>query len=781
MPNFLERLDKRISKLVLNEAQEVNVKDQAERKKALFITRGPCTGWDDYIAGRDYQPPYVYDTQDGGGTHKSRVGNVSLKSPAEPIGFLDNGKNPHSAKYGGIRPWSPNEVLETLGFESRDPAQRGLAWDIALKNSVRQSFAVNGRNFDPEDVYNLGLAAAWRQLKQDRAAPGVRFTSFVGQGMEEAMTSGNPAGFKNEYKDARGMLHNSRTILMRALRVIQQLHDTPPEDAAKRAQLQDSLQDHVNGLNNIFDKIDPEPSAQNKLGYLAPRMAKIGQRIMSAIDSGDPAAVEKVVRYLDQHKEDITDEEFLRRDYGPSTDTMIRKSKTQAPIRMAPLTKPSPLGDKELEIQGIIGRDQAPMAARKGSWVFQSSDAEGEHSKLVQNPAEFIQSRNGLSHNDAQEQVNSGRDIPIRASADSPAGTLTFQQSNYGDKYETSTDSIRNDPKMKELLTQVAKIARSGMGQGLSWTAGQAREAIARLNGVISKLDSPQQRRQFKIEPYSAQYEIQPGDDEYFVVDTNTGEAVADEIYTPLRAREVLQKMQQQANGFKVSDVATGEEAGQFEREAEARSEVESLTKDPSVSVVASVLDNVSRNDLGQYAEELIGSGKQLLNALRQPQIDKEEIAEIADELQFLDQVAAEDQQKAKADIAIKPLTQVQYRIFLRLYGIDDYVEKGTIDDPEIDENGNLSQWAKEGYHAMPEIKDICKEFGISSTAVSQHKKKIDAQLPAMIQVVQRELAESGKIDMVDFDLLTELRVKLSKVFVEGLREEWSNGSVLLS
>ena len=778
MPNFLERLDQRISKLI-NEAQEVNVNDQAERKKALSITRGPCVGWEDYIAGRDYQPPYVYDTIDGGGVHKGRAGNVQLRTPAEPIGFVDNGKNPHSAKYGGIRPWSPEEVAQTLGYESRDPAKRGLAWDIALKNAVQQSFAVNGRNFDPEDVYNQGLYAAWRAMQNDRGAPGVRFTSFVGQGMEEAMTSGNPAGFKNEYKDARGMLHNSRAILMRALRVLQQLRDTPPEDAAKRVALQDSLQDHVRGLDNIFSKIDPTPSPQNKLGNLAPRMARIGQKIMSAIDSGDPVAVEKVVNYLDQHKEDITDEETLRRDYGPNTDTMIRKSKTQAPIRMAPLSKPSPFGDKEMEVQGIIGRDQAPAASQKGSWVFQSSDAEGEHSKIVQNPAEFLQSRNGLSHTDAQEQVNAGRDIPVRASADSPAGTLSFQKSNSGDKYETSTDSIRNDPRLKELLTQVAKIARSGMGQGQAWAASQAREAVARLGGVIRKLDNPAPRKQFQIEPYSTQYEIQPGDDEYFIVDASTGETVQDGIYTPTQARNVLQTLQQQANGFKVLDASTGEEVGRHESEAEARSQVASLTKDPYASVVANVLDNVSREGLGQYAEDLLASGKQLLDALRQPQIDKEEIANIADDLQLLDQVAAEDQQRFKSDMTIKPLTQVQYRIFLRLYGIDDYVEKGTVDDPEIGEDGQLSQWAANGYHAMPEIKDIANEFGISSTAVSQHKKKIDAQLPAMSQLVQQQLGES--LDAIDHAMLTELHAKLCKVFVEGLREEWSKSSVLLS
>lgn len=781
MPTFLDRLNQRLVKTI-NESHEIDPKDQAARKKALSITRGPCTGWDDYVAGNDYQPPYVYDTVNGGANvHKGRAGNVALHSPAVPIGFPDNGHNPHSSKYNGIRPWSPDEVSETLGFKSDDPAQRGLAWDIALKNSVQQSFAVNGRAFAPEDVYNLGLTAAWRALQQDRGAPGVRFTSFVGQSMEEAMTSGVPAGFKNEYKDARGMLGNARAILMRVYRVMQQLETTPPEDVAKQAELQDSLQGHVNGLNNIFSKIDPVASPQNKLGVLAPRMAKIGQRIQSAIDSGESANVERVVEYLDQHKEDITSEEELRRDYGPNTDTMIRKSKTQAPIRMAPLSKPSPLGDKELEVQGVIGRDQAPMASQKGSWVFQSSDAEGEHSQIVQNPTEFLQTRNGFSHNDAQEQVNSGRDIPVRASQDSPAGTLSFQKSNSGDKYETASDSIRDDPQMKEFLTKLAKIARGGMGQGLSWTAGQAREAVARLNGVISKLDNPPPRKQYKIEPYSAQYEIQPGDDEFFIVDANTGEvAVKDGLYTITRAKDVLQKLQQQANGFKVTDAA-GEEIGRFESEAEARTEVASLTKDPFVTVVASVLDNVSRENLGQYADDLIENGKQLLNILRQPEIDRAAVADVAEELQFLDQVAAEDQQSAKTDIAIKPLTQVQYRIFLRLYGIDDYVEKGTVDDPEIGEDGQLSQWAKSGYHAMPDIKSIANEFGISSTAVSQHKKKIDAQLPAMSQMIQHELSESGMIDEIDYMILTELRIRLSRVFVEGLKESWSKTSLLLS
>jgi len=624
--SFIDRLGR-----ILKEADStgpiiVNTRDQAEAMAALHNSRGPAVGWLDYVAGRDYQPPYKWDTADVASVHSQSKGTkkVNISSPAIPIGPKDTKGNPHSSKYGGVRPWSPDEILRTLMTNTDDSASQGVLWKIAHKGAVRRAFDATGRNFNPEEAVALGASAVFRSLFKDQARPGTKFTSYVGLAVQEAMTSGVPAGFGDEYRKARGILSSVEVLAKRAAKKVA---TGTPADA------------EIAELQNIASSIDPEPDPSNELGMLPPRILKCINAVIDTCSNGDAEGAASAASFVASTKEEITDEESMYRERGPSTDTLITKSKEQAPLGTTTLTMTSPSG-KEVE---------RPM------------------------------SRN--------------------------------------------TSRIHDDPRIKDVLSKVVRMIRTGRGSGKGWVADLTRTAIAQLKDLVSRIGSDSSSREYTIN-----------------VDKE---------------------------GYNVIDASTNTVVGQHDYEQDARHQLQELQQDPVLARIRSLVDNFTRRTFGDYAEELLDSGNRIVNAVKTDNLH--ELDEIIQELDELDVVASEDQQIGQRDVSTKPITQQAYRILLRLYGIDDYPERGTVDDPEILEDGSLSNWARSGYPPIDDNKAIAADLGISATRVSQHKSKLETLLPELIRQIQQDLYENK--EFIDFNLLTELRIALGfKLIYESSR-----------
>lgn len=132
----------------------------------------------------------------------------------------------------------------------------------------------------------------------------------------------------------------------------------------------------------------------------------------------------------------------------------------------------------------------------------------------------------------------------------------------------------------------------------------------------------------------------------------------------------------------------------------------------------------------GKYADELQMNLRELAGALVSKDPSKLDAA--IQELEMTEQFANEEIEKASAGKKgaaarahmkpiIKALTPVEYRVMLRLFGISDYPERGTEQDPEVNE-GEISDWAKNGYPQLRKF-EVAQDLGISKVRVSQVSK----------------------------------------------------------
>jgi hypothetical protein len=153
-----------------------------------------------------------------------------------------------------------------------------------------------------------------------------------------------------------------------------------------------------------------------------------------------------------------------------------------------------------------------------------------------------------------------------------------------------------------------------------------------------------------------------------------------------------------------------------------------------------------------------------------------------------LKEVATQD---TKAAIA-KPEDTVsprQYRLLLRLFGIKNYQERGTAEDPELGAQGKKSRWASAGYPAVAGSEagkeanaylwyDIFEKIdddtgkpvrSVSDVYISKQKTEAIAKFEAVIAKLQQEMSESHNIDMIDYRLLSELRLQLCRLLIENV------------
>jgi len=197
-------------------------------------------------------------------------------------------------------------------------------------------------------------------------------------------------------------------------------------------------------------------------------------------------------------------------------------------------------------------------------------------------------------------------------------------------------------------------------------------------------------------------------------------------------------------------------------------------------------LSGLSAHRIGEYARELQLVGNGISGAMRRG--DTDELDEYGAELDSLAEAAAQDQNMPDQPVPDEDtVTEKQYRLLLRLYGIKNYPERGTPDDPEIGEDGQLSRWAKAGYPALAGVEPgkkqqaylwsdvfetIDPETGepkqsISDVALGKHKLAARGKFEKLIAKLQRELVEEGKIDSIDYRMLSELRLRICNDLLE--------------
>jgi hypothetical protein len=787
MAYFADRLDEILEAAQAGASTDpivIDPNDQESAMKALHRTRGPCFGWEAYKAGKDYEPPYVWDTANEESTHQARTGSaVRIKSPAIPIGPQASAKHPHAAKHGGVRPWSPDEVLRVLLYRSKDPSRRGLIWDIALKGAVRKAFQASGQAYDPESVIGLAASAAWRGLMKDQARPGTKFTSFIGMYIEEAATSGSPAGFGDEYKKSRGTLsrwQKAARAAARGLDLIARSTDPTTGQTIDPDMAQQGQQVANTALEEIqaeYDSMDSKPGPNNPYGNLVTKLLQVGGDLIAAIQDGNAERVMQSETFLGEVYDEISDQESRYRERGPSTDTLITKSKTAAPLIVGPLAVQKKGSDQETEVSNVATPGIVPGSKALGTWAFRWEEGGGgkqrakERTKNVNNPIGFLQTHMGMSYEEARGLVSQKQDIPVRAAGGQPPGTLVFVPSNPGSDYAPGEASIRNDPQKMEALMAIVHTARMGTGSGKGRQAAAARQVIRTLKQVTRRAHDPVPPRRYTIQQQSGSYDVMSDTDGWWVYDvakmendeTATDEDVklAGPYATELRADQEKQKLMQTAKDYQIIDTHSGQVVDSHEIASDAKSQVELLNANPLVLTVDKMVHSLSQHEYGEYAAEIAGVGRQLLGALRTR--DLADLPDIQAELDALDEVAAGDEEEPGVT-KIKPLTSQQYRIFLRIYGISDYPEKGTVDDPEMDENGTLSLWARKGCPPVESNKELSDELKISTTRVSQHRKVIAAAMEKMIDQLQLRKED---VDAVDWEILCELRKAFQSVFLE--------------
>lgn len=232
--------------------------------------------------------------------------------------------------------------------------------------------------------------------------------------------------------------------------------------------------------------------------------------------------------------------------------------------------------------------------------------------------------------------------------------------------------------------------------------------------------------------------------------------------YDPDKDTTIRSKLQ----GVHVLDAETRQVMGKHDYRDEAEQQIEELQSNPLSATIVSIVQSLT-SQYGEYREELQILGQQILSLLQ----GYGDAAEIMQEIDELDQVAQQDQDRGERNITIPEITQQQYRVLLRMYGIDNYPERGTKDDPEFDpETGQLSDWAKLGYPTTVSNKEIANDLGgIASARITQLKSAVRKIMAMVTEKLQSQLYESGEIDDIDYEILTELRIHFGRMLFDEI------------
>lgn len=780
--NIIERLDSAFNIDVIDEAEEspatqaiiVDMDDPDARRAALHNCKGPNVGWDDYVAGRDYIPPRVF-------TVGSR----------QPIGPKDTGKgglserdsrdvkfdeNPYSHKYGGVRPWSVSEVIETLigdYDEKRDTwTTNSILRKIAKKGTVSgAAAAAHGGKYDENDIRDAimrGAEAAIQVLPSDRAEEGVRFDSYIGIAIEQAMRAGVPPGYHDEYRKARGMRRNLTSIARSAIRNIRDgeriegdimevrkafanFNRCPDCEGAGEIQSKNMLDKE--GRRALVrcvrcgGKGELESGPKHPYGDLANDLLKIRGDLLRAITSGSAKEVQKELEDMDVEFDRIAQDESKYKSLGS--------------------TRSGAVGTKPREHGSLVAYNKAAKLLDKQRELARHAD------KLLSGG----QSSDQLV-NDAQKLWQDFKH-PISKSKYGKAGTV--RKTAYVSKYEPHQEDLYKSPGSIGLAAITARLEKA--------LKSNDRE---QLEDFISMSEHEQElirtREQVNLQGiHATSMDVGGGDDDEQTERTDfAGTGTSADYLHSEETREKLAMTIAKVSPYQDDSVKRKEQAEEAAeiftaiREAidsylEARSEGLDTTK--AISDLKNIAKDVG--DLGEWSEEISELLKSIFGTIE----IRGGFSEIRTEINDLLKIA-------KQDIKLKPSPETvsvqQYRMLLRIYGIDNYPERDTPQDPEITASGGKSQWAEAGYpavggveigrktpiHVWTDIFDKVDEQGehvcsVSNAHISKLRTAAMLKFTSAANAVKQEIGESCGFDSIEYKMIREFHLYLCKMIVE--------------
>ena len=786
--NILQRIDLALSSITEakegpSEATVIDINDQAERMEALRNCRGPCIGWEDYAAGRDYQPPMFFNSKVPYGPKDE--GKYGVLDTAHEIQFT--GENPFSRKYGGVRPWSPGEVMKTFLTRGGSRSSDGLAWTIATKGFVsRAGKATRGRwsEDDIADAVQLATVAAERELHKDEARPGTRFTSWIGVAMQQGIVGGVPAGYRDEYRKVRGFFKDLLALAKSAL--VQAKKGWPAKNSStfikgekgvgsilRRGKEEDRLVDQNGHLAHA-------PGPDSPYGRFGPQLLEIAQSLIDAIRTEKADVIENEINKMETQLQTIVDQEDTYfspgvatsgaamskpRDYGTMTLFNKASSYLNKLIKLAERGVSMLAASKSTAQPITTGESQTPSLADQAQAMYTERPRRGAAGKKsvpqkswaeLSSTCPISKERRDPATEDLREKLKAAATDEERA------------------KIQAKIDNLPSFPGVDSLTTSLVNALKRDDKQALSDWITWCRDSVE----ILKHQESITHK---SIGATTLTTKGRDTDKEVERTNMRPLSRDVDELHTK-ENREMIETAIRMLSPWRdrSTEKSSAAKAAQDALNDLEKIVTQDLDTEEAIRELRSQALNNSKRKLGEYHDELNELYHMVMGLLR----SGGDLNEAREEIDMLRQLTKQDMEGDRASPATgdESLNPQQYRVLLRLFGVKNYPERGTVNDPEIDENGDLSAWAEQGYPAIggSEAKDndirtpdgrkvarLGDDMGVSDVMISKYKKAALAKFEQMIGKLQQDLSESGEADLIDMLILQELRMMVGRMLLE--------------
>lgn len=766
--NIIKRLDNVLTEVAYKSDVKgplkptiINIADQSDRVTALDNCRGPCIGWEDYAAGLDYEPPKFFNSDVPYGPRDSgKDGIVSTNKDKDQIKF--KGTNDYSYKYGHVRPWAPGEVLMTM--VSKGDGRNGTEGIISLiskKGAVtRTAVATRGKydQTDQLDSMQNGAIAAIQGLPDDQARKDIRFTSWIGIAIQQGMIGGVPPGYGDEYRLARGLRRRLESIIKDAI-----------DKARNGESLNQNKEDIINaclpltqchkckGIGKVREnKDDPKselvecplcngekelkPGVKNRYGFIASTLIKIKNMLLRAIATKSAKNLQLGLETMIQVFDGIKEEEEAKHLPGVATAGQVgRKPRDEGTLLN--YNKAADIFEQQ--------RNIAKIAANLLSNGEHLHDLLVEATALYKPSGDYDKKLKKLFFNQQPSASNITKDSPkitgfvgFKQMTDKLLKLLETEDYN-GLKNYIEFSNYEQD----KLKHQERTIATSIGATGLTKRSKNSEKEMERTNFVRD-------------------------DDNTKIQEIRDDAAVIIGLISPWKGRDQKQEKAAKETIDLLSDLDS-----YIKSYVELRANNGDTTK---IEDKFSELGHSLSSDLGEYREEIILILSSIADSIKQDG----GFADIRGEINDLKKVANQD---VKFELSHDTVTPIQYRLLLRYFGISNYPERGTANDPEIDEHGENSKWAAAGYPSVG-IKtpgkdsnvylwtDIYErldpitgkpECSVSNVRMTHQKNSALAKFKNAVEKEKEKIIEGLEPDMIDYQILDEFQSVLRCIIIE--------------
>ena len=769
-------------------ARIVDPNDLTDSRLALNICIGPCIGWDDYVNKKPYKAPHIVNKPG------SPIG------PADGTGWTSDNKgrpikvenNPDAVNHGGVRPWSPEEVMANLmdDTEVDVPSSmkvyfpRGLMSMVRSPKNVASFRAANpGRKFVPEDHMDDAIDAAYQAILRDEGRDGTEFTKYLATNMD--LIGGPSAGVRGEHRKISSILLKLSPIVSKAANAVKTGKYDPEQIMADVDSAGSSIK---------MSEVDPSlpPTNEKYTGKWGPELLKIRQNIVDLLKANDAKGLQQLVQVIDDTNQNVQDEDDMYHGVGMGTGRLGRQPKDLPAIGSMQHRYTDPTFDvyfavpeRLIGLQAIKTDEQVKklkelIASGKnimGLMIGEDGKPIMQHFEKLRSGTEFRAQSTARDHYAKEHKLLPAvvAEIPIKVvqQTDTGAGargigSLTMPSKTGGEienpRLPSVQSAVSKSEELKQEVTELLTAMRYGSAKTKTGQARRASDIIDQLSMIIKEILAPVKRKKFDAVP----------DERIMSKPDSKGHAV-------------------RAGGYNIVNTDNGQVVGRAESESEAADLLEKYN-DPLMTSMKYISKNLTLARLGEHYQDLLSTAKQVFMLAKTK--DDAEATNLIDDLQFL-KSETENEIKTGAKDAPPMLRDIEYRIALRKLGISNYPERGTINDPEIDEDGNLSLWAQAGYPMIYKDvagkgkgsmsgtlyqpgqedggealvdKHIKQDLGVSAQSVGNIWKKVQAKLTTFGRQVYEHYVWSGEKDHYDLQLLSEAIKTLHNILIEDLR-----------